>query len=219
MPFCGVPALPAATLDEFLAALAARTPTPGGGSVAALCGAAGAALGQMAARFTTGKRYAERAAAMERLAAELEPATRSLAAAVERDARAYDAVSAALRLPQDALEQRAERERALRAATLSAMDVPLEVLERAVEALEKLAPAAEEGFNRNLASDVAVCALALHCCAEGAFRNLAVNAAALPGDAGAAGRMERGRALRAVAGELAERVRRAGDRALGLEES
>lgn len=202
-----------ATLDQFLADLSARTPAPGGGSVAALCGALGAALGVMAARFTTGKRYADRAESMQQLAAGLEEPMRFLAAAVARDAAAYDAVSAAMKLPAED-PARAPR---LREATLRAMDVPLEVMHTAAAVLEQLAPAAEHGFNANLASDVAVCGWTLLACTEGAYRNVVVNALGLPGDAEAQARLQRAAALRGQAQALAGRVCAAGDKLLQLE--
>jgi formiminotetrahydrofolate cyclodeaminase len=43
------------SIDEFLEQLASRTPTPGGGSVAALTGALAAGLGQMVAAYTLGR--------------------------------------------------------------------------------------------------------------------------------------------------------------------
>ena len=44
------------TVRDFAAATAARQPTPGGGSVAGVVGALGAALGGMALAFTRGKK-------------------------------------------------------------------------------------------------------------------------------------------------------------------
>lgn len=42
--------------EKFLAELASKAPTPGGGGTAALVGAAGVALGNMVGNLTTGKR-------------------------------------------------------------------------------------------------------------------------------------------------------------------
>lgn len=44
------------TCSQFLAELASKAPTPGGGGTAALVGAAGVALGNMVGNLTTGKR-------------------------------------------------------------------------------------------------------------------------------------------------------------------
>ena len=42
-------------IGEYLEAIAASTPTPGGGSVAALCGALAASLSRMVANLAVGK--------------------------------------------------------------------------------------------------------------------------------------------------------------------
>ena len=42
--------------EKFLAELASKAPTPGGGGTAALVGAAGVALGNMVGNLTTGKK-------------------------------------------------------------------------------------------------------------------------------------------------------------------
>ena len=53
---------------EFLAATAAKQPTPGGGSVAGVVAGLGVALGEMALNFTKGKKkYAEHEAFYDRL--------------------------------------------------------------------------------------------------------------------------------------------------------
>src|SRR5688572_6926380 len=89
------------SLGEVLADFAAKTPTPGGGAAAALAGALGASLCLMAVRFSMGRK------GMEARHAELKFAERALATALDRllpmaekDCGAYDAVSAAYKLPK-----------------------------------------------------------------------------------------------------------------------
>ena len=60
------------SLKEFTDALAARTATPGGGSVAAYLAASGAALVEMACRFTAGEKFAAVEASAARAAASLD---------------------------------------------------------------------------------------------------------------------------------------------------
>ena len=51
---------PAKTLQEYLTELSSNSPTPGGGNVAALCGALSASLGTMVCNLTIGKKkYAD----------------------------------------------------------------------------------------------------------------------------------------------------------------
>jgi len=69
------------TIEEFLEVLAARKPTPGGGSVAALSGALSAGLVSMAAGFSGNKDVCERARALMGILTNL----------IDRDAKAFAA--------------------------------------------------------------------------------------------------------------------------------
>ena len=69
------------TVEEFLEELAARKPTPGGGSVAALSGALAAGLVSMAAEFSRNKDFSEEARTLMNTLADL----------VDRDAQAFAA--------------------------------------------------------------------------------------------------------------------------------
>lgn len=123
----------------FLERLAAGSPTPGGGSAAALAGALAAALGRMVAALTLGKpRYAAVAAELHALAARLARAQGMLRRLMDEDAAAYSALSAALKL--DA----ADPQRAAQVADAAglAARVPLETAAIAAEVgheLERLA--------------------------------------------------------------------------------
>ncbi|MCH8804981.1 MAG: cyclodeaminase/cyclohydrolase family protein [Planctomycetes bacterium] len=75
-------------VGEFLDRLASDRPTPGGGSVAALVGASGAALGRMAAALTLGKpRFADVAERVAHCARRLERIDRLFAASWTRTPR------------------------------------------------------------------------------------------------------------------------------------
>lgn len=83
------------SISDFLRSLSDRTPTPGGGAAAALTAAIGAALGAMAARYTTGKKWVDREADARALGDELTALSVSLTALAQKDAEAYAALSAA----------------------------------------------------------------------------------------------------------------------------
>src|SRR3989441_7231566 len=94
------------TLRSFVDRVASAEPLPGGGSVAALAGALGAALGQMAIGITKDKKnylqYAERYAdALDRLA----PYRSTLLELVDADSEAYSRVMAAYKLPKGSSER------------------------------------------------------------------------------------------------------------------
>ncbi len=86
-------------IGEFLDRLAAATPTPGGGSVAALTGALAAALGRMVAAFTIGKpKFAAVTPQVQAIAQRLARADGLLRRLIDEDAAAYGELTAAFRI-------------------------------------------------------------------------------------------------------------------------
>ena len=76
--------------EQFLAELAGKAPTPGGGGTAALVGAAGVALGNMVGNLTTGKKkYAAVEADIQALNTKADFLRKELEALVQADADAF----------------------------------------------------------------------------------------------------------------------------------
>ena len=167
------------TIDEFLAAVAAPTPTPGGGSVSALAGALSTAVSRMVASLARGKVGYE---AVESELAEIEARGKTvqarLEALIDEDARAYDAVIAAMRMPKSSDREKAARVAMMQAAYRKATEVPLETMERCIEALE-LAEAAVKKGNRGATTDAAVAILLAEAAIRGASLNCAINLASI----------------------------------------
>ena len=113
------------TIAAYLQALASATPTPAGGSAAALAGALAASLGTMGARI--GKQSEP-----ERTLGDL---TQRLTALMQKDCEAYEALSQARRLPAD----QANRPLLLATALEQATEVPLTIAELACEAGQTIA--------------------------------------------------------------------------------
>src|SRR2546425_846572 len=94
----------------FLDAVASPTATPGGGSVAAFAGALAASLGQMVAGLSRKKK--SQASFVDQLSVALDEMRKTAeehAAAIDRDAQAYDAVMAAFKLPQGNAQETRQR--------------------------------------------------------------------------------------------------------------
>jgi glutamate formiminotransferase/glutamate formiminotransferase/formiminotetrahydrofolate cyclodeaminase len=108
------------TIDEFLRTLSASRPTPAGGAAAALAGALAASLGTMGARI--GKQVEPEQS--------LSDLSQKLAALMQHDCEAYEAVSKARRLPTD----HTDRSRLLTTTLEKATEVPLKIAELACEA-------------------------------------------------------------------------------------
>lgn len=169
-------------LVDFADELSTDSPAPGGGSVAALAGSLSASLSAMVAALTFGKK------GMEDTRPDMESAgVRSqrlkvwFLDAVDRDTEAFNEVLAAIRLPRRSDADRVARGAAMATANRGATTVPLEVLERTVEALELALLVTREG-NPNSVTDAGVAGWCAVAAAEGASLNVRINLAGLEGD-------------------------------------
>src|SRR5271156_242928 len=162
----------AALARPFLDAVAAPSPTPGGGSVSAL---AAAALGQMVAGLSRKKK--SQAAFVDQLSSELDALRKTgdaLTAAIDRDALAYDEVLRAFKLPQTNPEEIKLRNQEVQRATRGATEVPLEVAEWAVALFEQLGQL--HGIAAaSMRSDLQVAQLMATAGARGAMANVEIN--------------------------------------------
>lgn len=167
------------SLAEFCDAASRDSPAPGGGSVAALCGALSAALASMAANLTVGRKGHERDWGEMGAVAERAQATKDFfLRAIDDDSAAFDRVMAALRLPKKTPEDRAARKAAVQETTRGAVEVPLSVLQRSREAIE-LAEAVVGRANPAALSDAGVSGLCARTAAEGAYYNVVINLAGI----------------------------------------
>lgn len=167
------------SVTAFTASVAAATPAPGGGSVAAHVGALGAALAQMVAGLTAGrKKYAAVDAEMRAIGLRAATLVTELQSLVERDAKAYGEVTKAYKLPQDTDEQVAARTAAIDDGLILAAQVPLETA-RACAAVADLAATVAAKGNPNAASDAGVAALLAEAACRGAVYNVRINVSSL----------------------------------------
>jgi len=165
-------------VDGFLDLLSSDAPAPGGGSVAALCGALSCALSSMVAALTFGKKGYEAAfAEMEAVGLQAQQLKDEFIQDIDRDTEAFNQVMAAWRLPKKTDDEIAARKQAIEEATRAATRVPLSVLQRCRQAVDLAAVVAKSG-NKNSLSDAAVAAATVRTAAEGAFLNVCIN---LPG--------------------------------------
>jgi formiminotetrahydrofolate cyclodeaminase len=198
------------TAREFLDQLASNSPTPGGGSAAALAGALGAGLVSMVCQFTVGReKYAAVEEDMQRVLARSEGLRAELQAAVEADIEAYGGYGTASAMPRDSDEEKAARSTALQAALQASTEVPLGVAERCAELLELAVEAAEKG-NVYLISDAAVGAEMAAAARASAELNVRLNAGGLEDQEFARAATDRLAAVerRAPGRELVERATR-----------
>ncbi|MBM3327341.1 MAG: glutamate formimidoyltransferase [Calditrichaeota bacterium] len=160
---------------QFVEATASDSPAPGGGSVAALCGALAAALVSMVANLTHGRKaYLQHNDMMEAIANRAQDLKARLVELIDRDTEAFDCVMAAMALPKKTDEQKAERDYRIQITTQKAASVPFETLSLMPEIAQLARTAAEIG-NTNLTSDAGVAGLAVALAAHGAAYNVFIN--------------------------------------------
>ena len=167
------------TVSQFLDALAASNPTPGGGTASSIAAAMGAALLIMVAGLARSRTNTdEEKAALAEARGALGPLRDRLTHLADADAEAFDGVMAAYRLPKSTDEEKARRKQAVQEALKAATTTPLDML-RATTAVVALArPVATHG-NRSAVSDVRVALELLEASAAGAAANVEINIVSL----------------------------------------
>lgn len=158
-------------IKEFIDELASPAPAPGGGGVAALCGALSAALSSMVCSLTSGKpKYAQYQADIERISDAARRLCAELYALIDEDEAAFLPLSRAYGLPKDA----EGRDEIIEAALVCAAKVPLCVLEKCRELSELALELAKKG-SRLVVSDAGVAASVCEATAKSALLNVYAN--------------------------------------------
>ena len=125
--------------NEVLRSIGSSDPTPGGGSVAALSLAHAHSLAMMVARLTEGKdKWAEGQDVAKSVISESQVGLAEAMRLAEIDAEAFDTVMSAYRLPRETNEQKVERKKMIRDATIGAAEAPLATASSAMELLSNL---------------------------------------------------------------------------------
>lgn len=170
------------TLEKFANKTASEEPAPGGGSVSAYLGALGASLGTMVANLSAHKRgWDHRWEEFSNQAEKGMELQSQLLKLVDDDTRAFNQLMDAFSLPKTTEPEKQARKKAIRAATLEAMAVPLAVMETAFKALDLLEYQAING-NPNSVSDAGVGALCARSAILGAGLNVKINGSTLMDD-------------------------------------
>ncbi len=159
------------SLEDFLDQLASNAATPGGGSTAALAGALGAGLVSMVGNLTMGRpTFTAVEEEIGAMVAQSEALRRRLTSLIEADARAFEHVTQAMRMPRETDAAQAARTEALQDSLKAAAIVPLQIADACREVMTLAQQAAADG-NPNVISDAGVAMLM----AESALRSAALN--------------------------------------------
>jgi formiminotetrahydrofolate cyclodeaminase len=162
-------------VKQFLSVTAGNDPVPGGGSISALCGALSAALGQMVAGLTIGrKKYADVEDRMKELSAICNSYLDEFTQAINQDSAAYHAVFSAFQLPKETEEEKAARTQKIQEATKIAAEIPLQVAQKACTIMDFIRILAQTG-NPNAVTDACVAMMCARTAVLGALLNVRIN--------------------------------------------
>ena len=160
---------------DFVAVTASKEPTPGGGAIAALTAATGAALAEMVANLTFGKKgYEAVQPEMEELQAKAEAIRKRMLELSQADADVFNIFMNALGLPKNTDEEKAARTAAIQQAYKDAAMVPFEIGELANQIFD-LAELASQKGNQNLITDGIIAAINARAAVKAAFLNVRIN--------------------------------------------
>ena len=163
------------TLNEFVARLGSGDPAPGGGGACALAGCLGAALGNMVAHLTVGrKRYVSAWGEMESVIREEEELQREFLDLISLDAVLFEPLSKAYSMPGSTPAEKEVRETVMEEALKNACRVPLRIMEKTCRTLELTEIVAREGSTLAV-SDAGDAAALCRAALQGAALNVYIN--------------------------------------------
>ena len=146
-------------IKEFLDELSSSSPAPGGGSVAALSGALGAALVSMICHLTIGKKgYENVSDEMNEILKKSNALKEKFVLLIDEDTNAFNKVMAAYKMPKETDEEKEKKRNAIQDSLKNAANVPLDVMKQCVNVLSLTKIISEKG-NKNAVSDAGVAAL------------------------------------------------------------
>jgi len=163
------------TVREFIDVLSSSSPAPGGGSTAALSGAAGAGLVAMVCRLTIGKNgYEEHETLIKSSLKKADSLAKDLLNAIQKDTEAFVSVMAAYAMQKATDEEKEIRRSAIQEALKGAVSSPENIAVKCLEVLE-IADEIVDKCNSNAISDVAVGALEAWAGLQGSLLNVRIN--------------------------------------------
>lgn len=166
-------------LEEYINKLSSNSPTPGGGSAAAVAGALSSALTSMVFNLTVGKKsYNELEIHEKKLIDKALETSNSynkkLLEFMDKDSEAFSSFMETFKLPKETDEEKKHREKEIQKGYVLALQVPLDLAEHSLKLYDQIIIASKYG-NKNVLSDAAVAAILLYATIESSIVNVKVN--------------------------------------------
>ena len=152
------------SIATFLDDLSSRSPTPGGGAVAAITGAQAAALISMVCQFSSENPE------LKSIARQAEDARATFLKLADEDSAAFKLVMSAFKQPKDANN----RKEKIQAALIKAAEAPRLMMRLASTLVECTSELLEKG-NKNLITDTAIAAILIEATVDSAELNVMIN--------------------------------------------
>ena len=162
-------------VSNFLDELASNSPTPGGGSVAALAGALGAGLISMVGNLTVGKKkYEDVEEDIKKIISSSEKLRYELSQLIEEDVKVFNNFMATYKMPKETEDEKRVRAEKIQESLIKAAKVPLRVAYKCLDILSLSKEVAEKG-NVNVVSDAGAAVLMAEAALESAILNVKIN--------------------------------------------
>ena len=163
------------TIQEFAMQTASNEPVPGGGSISALAGSLAAALTEMVAGLTIGKKkYADVEEEMKEAVEPMKAVCAQLLDDIKRDSESFDQYMQALTQPKETEEEKAARTEAMQNGLKAAVEVPLSVAKAACGILPYAETIVVKG-NKTAVTDALVATMMARTAVLGAGFNVKIN--------------------------------------------
>ncbi|XMB85507.1 cyclodeaminase/cyclohydrolase family protein [Mycoplasmatota bacterium WC44] len=194
------------TLEDFLDKTASNDPTPGGGSIAATCGAIAYSLTEMVANLSLNKeKYAEFQVQFEELVEKTNTLRNELLLDIDRDASSFDEVMKAFKLPKATDEEKKARSAKIQEGYKYAASVPMGIAEKIYNSLELIEFVVNNG-NKNALTDGLVALMSARTAILGALLNVRINLGSIKDTSFVEDYTEKANTLEAKAIEFEQRV-------------
>ncbi len=163
------------SVKDFIRKLALDTPTPGGGSAAALTGSMSAAIIEMVLQVSLKKKDdPDEVEQCKEVAKKCSRLSKKLILLVDEDANAFDKVMAAYKMPKKNEEEKELRRKEIQLGLKVASLVPLEVMRNVKEVFDYFDFVINNTVD-SVISDVGVALLLADTATRGAFYNVVIN--------------------------------------------
>lgn len=173
-------------IQEFIEDLSSDSPSPGGGSTAALVAALSGSLNSMVYSLTVGKKAfldldSDKKEGLIKFAEECSEFTKLTIVMMEEDRKCFNELMESYKLPKKTEEEKDYRKKDIKEKTNGAMKAPLNLLRACIKFYDNILFAATYG-NKMLVSDAGVSAILLHAAIESAIINVKINLNSLKGE-------------------------------------